>query len=196
MFTLGITFLSWITILLTHNTFLKHNEVNNSWTLIDDPILKMLPTYDVSLFVTCTTWIEVLILCKLVIDAKFDILIKLQWSAIIMLLCRSFLMYLVPLRVHVDNIPIKDVFLDRFFKTLDKNYKSFRNDLMFSGHLAHCLILAHIVPDFSYFLYFNSLVIIVCMLLSKAHYTIDLVVAYLISFPCVELGCKIALFLE
>ncbi len=191
----GITFISWITTLCLHNLFLKSNELGNVFTFIDDPILKRLPTFNVSLIVTCTTWFEVFILCQLLYSNQFDLLIKLQWSAICMLLCRTTLMYLVPLRVHIENIPIKDVFLDRFIKTLDNNYQSFRHDLMFSGHLAHCLILAHSIPTFSTFLYLNSIIITFAMLLSKTHYTIDLVVAYFVSFPCVEIGFKIATLL-
>jgi hypothetical protein len=178
----------WISTIVLHNKFLTKNEVKLNLVELPDPLFKLFSSVDVSLPITCATWFNVGLVVKMIYDWNITCLLQAQWMMIIMLFMRSMCIYLAPFKVHKDNIPIKDVFVDKYLLRILGSSQSFRNDLFFSGHLAHCLILSQVMIEWTRELYFVGFIISICMILSKTHYTIDLIVAGLIIVPCSNLA--------
>jgi hypothetical protein len=164
------------------------NEVKLNLIELPDPLFKFFSSVDVSLPITCATWFNVGLVVKMIYDWNIPCLLQAQWMMIIMLFMRSVCIYFAPFKVHKDNIPIKDVFVDKYLLRILGSSESFRNDLFFSGHLAHCLILSQVMIEWTLELYFVGLIISICMIVSKTHYTIDLIVAVLIIVPCSHLA--------
>ncbi len=182
------TVVCWISSIVIHNKFLTRNEIQLNLVELQDPLFKYFKSVDVSLPITCATWFNIALVIKMINDWNIIYLLQAQWMMIIMLFMRTVSIFLAPFKVHRDNIPIKDVFVDKYLLRILGSSKSFRNDLFFSGHLAHCLILSQVLENWTRELYLVGILISICMILSKTHYTIDLLVASLIIFPCRELS--------
>ena len=178
------TLICWLTTVGVHHLFLQHNELKSDLVVLSDPFLDLLPTVDVSTIITFTTFSKIGFLIWHCLQQYwdkqiFDSIVLAGWSCIFMLLLRTTCMYFVPLKVHPKNIPIRDVILDRFLR-----HEGFKNDLFFSGHLGHCLIIAHVTQNNIFYLV--AIIISVCMLLSKTHYCIDLFISPFIIYWCIQ----------
>jgi hypothetical protein len=178
----------WVSSIVLHNKFLMKNEAKLNLIELPDPLFTFFKSVDVSLPITCATWFNVGLVVKMIYDWNIEYLLKAQWMMIIMLLMRTLCIYLAPFKVHKDNVPIKDVFVDKYLLRVLGSSQSFRNDLFFSGHLAHCLILSQVIQEWQRELYIVGILIFICMILSKTHYTIDLIVASLIIIPVSEIS--------
>ena len=173
-------FACWAATSFFHHQFLLRHEKKMDLMVLSDPIIHRLPTYDVSIIITITTFTKIALLIWNITITRITFV---MWSCIFMFLLRTICMFLTPLKVHPQNIPIRDIILDRFLQ-----HESFRNDLLFSGHLGHCLIIAYITPEYQNFLLFLALVICLSMLISKTHYTIDLFITPFMIYPCLRMA--------
>jgi hypothetical protein len=190
---LVITVLCWVATMCFHNKFLENNEHQPHLMTLQDPLLDLFASRDASLVITVATWFNVGIVCLGIWNWDTQRLIHLQWMVICMMLMRTICVIVTPFRVRKDNIPIRDVFLDVLLKHVFGTNASFRNDLMFSGHLSHCLILAQAYPEWKDSLYVTGCAIALGMIASKTHYCIDLIVAVLVIPACVgfaDFMCK------
>jgi len=169
---------------MLHNKFLQLNENKPNLIHLPDPLLELFTSRDASVIITCSTWFNVGLVCMLIFLLDFERLLHLQWMAICMMWIRTFCVFVTPFKVHPDNIPIRDVLLDSCLKHVFGTAQSFRNDLAMSGHLAHCLILAKAIPEYTLSLWVTGVLISIGMLASKSHYTIDLVIAVLVVPIC------------
>lgn len=183
------SFCCWTLAITGHNKFLAFNEHRTDLVVLNDRILNSLPTFDVSVFVSVMTAFEV---GSLAYFATFERLVIAQWCAIFMLGLRTICMFLTPLKVHPLHIPLSDTFLD----TVVQGHPGFKNDLLFSGHVGHCLIAAYVVTEFRYLLLGVCLMLACALLLSKTHYTIDILVTPFFMFPCFQLAEMVTQFLK
>lgn len=105
---------------------------------------------------------------------------------VILLLTRSFCVYLYPLAAPSGAIPLNDPVLNHLF--YPNSYSS--RDLFYSGHVCTVLLLAAFSDAFwlKSLLFLFAIVIAVALVLQKVHYTIDVVFAPVFAIVIVKLS--------
>jgi hypothetical protein len=103
-----------------------------------------------------------------------------------MLLCwtRALMLYVCPFRVRADARFLND-FLLRFVLG---DIPPFENDLFFSGHVSGSVMMGLTSTVNRTYYFWSALAIAVCMLFSKVHYTVDLLVAPYVAFGSYHLA--------
>jgi len=156
---------------------LTFNENRNDLVEISDIILKNIPTIDTSTIISALSVVHVAILVVNLVGSKERMLLYIYiWHLNIITRCAFILV--CPFKVFSDHKIMKDKIIDAFIANNSNAKKPFVNDLMYSGHVS-AWISCYFVCDESYFTYitFFTIVLSVAMMLCKAHYTIDILVA-------------------
>lgn len=149
--------------------FLTQMEKRSNLVVLPDPVLSGLPTIDTSLIISVASVIN--IGCIFVFFSISRLIIYF-WSMILFMLFRSLCLYLTPLKVHPSRIVLRD----RVLTFIGFHENPLENDLFFSGHLSHLLVVACVFPETAWLLYPLAIVVSVCLILVKAHYCIDILV--------------------
>jgi hypothetical protein len=98
----------------------------------------------------------------------------------LMVIIRIGMMYLVPLEPPSGMILLRDPLVELFGGT-----KTLTKDLFFSGHTASLTLLTMAVPKNAKWFFFTITVLVALgVLLQKVHYTIDVLMAPLVSTFC------------
>ena len=153
-------------------------------TLLSDRLLDALPTYHWPWLSEFFLYSPVFVFFSILAINMDVLLTRSCWAFILAMLIRTFMIFFCPLKVHDQA----DVFYDRFqLKTIGR---LFRNDLFFSGHVTTLCLLTHLLPPhlcfIRFYFIFCSIVTGCLMVLSKSHYTIDVVVAPFIAFTIIH----------
>lgn len=167
---------AWFVCLRGYLRVLAWNERRRELVVLHDPLLALLRARDVSLVVSAATLYEVFAFAWFALRDLWagdsDRLVLGALLACCMYAMKSLCVTLVPLRVARDNVPVKDHLLDRWVVS-----SPFRNDLFFSGHVAHAVIVCFTVPELFYLNACCCCAVGCAMLVSKTHYTIDVLAA-------------------
>lgn len=166
------------------NKVLPYQENRQDLQTIQDPLHKYFPRIDTSWPITIVEhtchalYLYELLVSRTHIDVPYAML-----SFIMFIWTRSLMLYLLPLKVSDEMIllrdPIQRVFLNN---TVRKDQPLFVQDLFFSGHVSFCVMMGMTCNVYAYTFYGSALFIFVCMMCSRIHYTIDMVVAPFIVY--------------
>lgn len=161
---------------------------NRPGNKIFDPILNILPSYNLSNLLFFLTYTGSLIGILICINYPKTFLITLLTYTQI-LIYRSISMYLTPLEPPEGIIPLRDIFLEKTFYVNKINLK----DLFFSGHTATITMFLFTIEDFKWKIFFliYSILIATCLLFQHAHYSIDVFIAPFISFTSYSISKSI-----
>jgi len=162
------------TFLFYTRVFLPWNERRHDLVRINDPLLACLPVYNTWLPVTLAEQMAHVYYIYLIITGAFDRHVAV-WSWTIMIWMRCALMFVCPLKAPRNAQPLYD-FTQKWL-VVDE---PFENDLFFSGHVSACCIMALTSGQNEFFI--TCLFIVICMLFSKVHYTIDLAIAPMAAY--------------
>lgn len=148
----------------------------------DDPFLSLFQPLDLTWLVFSFLYFSVLLgLFFLIQNPKELILAFFSYSLLLSL--RIVCMYFLPLEPPNDIILLKDPIIEYFGTdyTLSK-------DLFFSGHTSLMFLLFLLVKNkpARIFLLFATLIVGFGVMFQKAHYTVDVIVAFLASFCAFE----------
>ncbi|MCX7954303.1 MAG: sphingomyelin synthase family protein [Bacteroidales bacterium] len=160
---------------------------------LDDPILKLIPSYDVSKILFFLTYTGSIAGIMLAIKTPDTFILTLITYAILLSL-RFICMYLTPLDPPLNIIPLRDWVLELTFYQGEPNLK----DLFFSGHTA-TMVMFYIIfkhSKLNYFFLIYSILIAVLLLIQHAHYTIDVFIAPFMAFVSYTLSKKIIIILK
>lgn len=157
----------------TH-VFLPWNERRTDLVRLHDPLLECLPVYNTWLPVTVAEQLAHVYYIYLGITGTFDQHVAV-WAWITMIWLRCALMFVCPLKAPRGAQPLYD-FTQKWL-VVDQ---PFENDLFFSGHVSACCIMA--LTSHNPVFFYTCAFIIVCMLFSKVHYTIDLAIAPMAAY--------------
>jgi len=148
-----------------------------------DPILCRLPNFDTSQLVGIVSFLLPSLLC---LDSlKYsDQPIRLKKALIVytcVLATKCVTMYVTPFDVPNGYIPLMDLISKAAMKTAQSNNS---RDLMFSGHTSMALIctLAIVHPLIRYLAALLTVLMVMCLLINRVHYTIDVIVAFFVTF--------------
>jgi len=142
-----------------------------------DPILANFQAIDLtkSIFLMIYGGIAVALISLLAFPYRLMILFQ---AYAVMVLARMVTLFILPLAPPDGMIFLQDPFVE-FFGTS----KTIDNNLFFSGHTATIFLLYLCVPKkLKTFFFFITLFIATGVLLQKAHYTVDVLIAPCISF--------------
>ena len=148
-----------------------------------DPILCHLPNFDTSRLVGIMSFLLPSLLC---IDSLIysDQPVHLKKALIVytcVLVTKCVTMYVAPFDVPNGYIPLVDLISKAATKTAKSNIS---RDLMFSGHTSMALIctLAIAHPVLRYLSALLTALMVLCLLINRVHYTIDVIVAFFVTF--------------
>lgn len=148
----------------------------------NDPFLSLFEPIDLTWLIFSFLYFSVfLAFFFLVQEPKELVLGFLSYS--LLLVFRIFCMYLLPLDPPKDIILLKDPIIEYFGTEV-----TLTKDLFFSGHTSLMVLLFLLVKNkwAKTFLFFAAIVVGLGVILQKAHYTVDVVVAVFAAFCSYE----------
>lgn len=175
-----VTLFLLIILLSSLSYFFTYIE-SRSGTQLGDAILKILPSYNVSVLTFMIIYTSALLGIINILARPIQFIQAVQAYFLILLL-RLPSIYLLPLEAPEGIIPLQDPFVETFFY----GHTRITKDLFFSGHVAtvFLLYLANPYKQLKYFYGIVVLLVALLILLQHAHYTLDVVVAPLFTWLC------------
>jgi hypothetical protein len=172
MFILPLVMLSMV----FYTKFLNWNE-RQKGVLIHDRLLEILPSKD------CSSMISLLeVVCGIYIFYKIGSnwqMYELFWFKYAFICyVKIVTLFFIPLEPPKNIIPMKDAVLDNIVFVSQR--KAFIKDLFFSGHTS--FIVLCLLTCYNIWLVISCFLMAFMLLLSKNHYTIDVIVAPFIVF--------------
>lgn len=157
---------------------------------LNDPILQLIPAVDVSLATFLVIWSMTIFLWVRMLQNPSLFLVTLC-SMVLLFLSRLISISLLPLDPPVGLIPLKDPIVNLFYGGTNV---FITKDLFYSGHTS---------TQFLFFLCLHkrrdklialaaSLVVATLVLVQHVHYTIDVVFAFVFTWPIYLIGKRLA----
>lgn len=146
---------------------------------LHDTILNRLPVKDCSSIIFVMLYTNIVLF---VIDSwnrnQIHILVIGVYEYAIILVLKSFCMYICPLDIPENYISLQDPIIT----TICGSQKCYSRDLMFSGHFAVCIICYHHIVQFSGIVLSTIPVMAYCLMVTRQHYMIDIIVSFFVSY--------------
>lgn len=186
-------------------TYLNYNEQRQEVVKLSDPVLNSFNAIDLDTYAFILMYIS--IITFFVFIASRPKLILLAFTAYCMIiLSRIFMMWLTPLDIPEGAIYFHDPIVNIF-----GGGTTFMKDLFFSGHTSLMVLLTLVVhyenrnigniygkekikgidKFYFYFLMISTVLVALSVLLQKAHYTVDVVVAPFVAYTAYRISRKI-----
>ncbi|GAB3804177.1 hypothetical protein GCM10028819_35310 [Spirosoma humi] len=185
-FTLGL--IATVALLFTFPGFFQTIE-SHSGPVLNDWVLNQLPPTDVSIAIFLTIWATALLL---VIRARYSpaVFMMFIYGYIIVSLSRMLSINLVPLDPPVGLIPLIDPISNAFY---GKTYIT--KDLFYSGHTSSIFLMFLCLRRWwdRLFALIGSIVVGGLLLVQHVHYTVDVLGAFVFTYPLYWLAKKFAL---
>ncbi len=167
-----ITVIFFILISAFFTNFLTYNETRTGFTL-NDPILNILPSTDLTIFIFVLVYLSVLLGLIVLIKTPNQFLFVFQVYSVV-LLVRLTMMYLLPLNPPEGIIPLQDPFVELF-----GTGETLLRDLFFSGHTATVFLLFLVIEKKIYKAIYliGTFLVAIALLYQHVHYAIDVIAA-------------------
>ncbi|AQG78996.1 phosphatase PAP2-related protein [Spirosoma montaniterrae] len=177
-----------LTLLMAFPAFFQTIE-KNSGPVLNDWVLNQLPPHDVSVPIFLTIWATALLL---LVRARRSpaIFMMFMYGYIIVSLSRMLSINLVPLDPPAGLIPLIDPISNAFY---GKSYIT--KDLFYSGHTSSIFLMFLCLRRWSdrLFALIGTLLVGGLLLVQHVHYTVDVLGAFVFTYPLYWVGKKIAL---
>ena len=183
-----IGLLGTIALLMTFPGFFQTIE-RHTGPVLDDIVLDQLPPRDVSLYIFLTIWASALLI---IIRARRGpaVFMLFIYGYILVSLSRMLTINLFPLNPPVGLIPLIDPISNAFY---GKTYIT--KDLFYSGHTSSIFLIFLCLRRRwdRLFTLIGTLLVGFLLLVQHVHYTIDVLGAFVFTYPLYWLGKRIAL---
>lgn len=186
-------------------TYLNFNEQRTEVVKLSDPVLKTFTAYDLDTYAFILMYISIITFFVFIASRPKLILLAFT-SYCIVILSRIFMMWLTPLDIPEGAIYFHDPIVNIF-----GGGTTFMKDLFFSGHTSLMVLLTLIVhyenrnvsvtygkdkiknidKFYQYFLMTGTILVALSVLLQKAHYTVDVIVAPFVAYTAYRISRKI-----
>lgn len=185
---LGIGLIGILAILVTFPYFFQTIETHTG-PVLNDWVLDQLPPRDVSLLIFLTIWASGFLLLIRVRRSP-AILMMFMYSYIIITLSRMLSINLLPLNPPVGLIPLVDPLTNAFYGD-----KYITKDLFYSGHTSTLFLIFMCLRRKwdRFFTFIGTLIVGAGLLLQHVHYTVDVLGAFVFTYPLYRLGKWLAL---
>ncbi|MFD2934122.1 phosphatase PAP2-related protein [Spirosoma flavum] len=166
-----------------------HTIEQHSGPVLNDWVLSQLPPYDVSLIIFLVIWAAGLLI---LIRSRRNpaVFMMFVYSYVIITLSRMLTINLVPLNPPVGLIPMVDPLTNAFY---GKVYIT--KDLFYSGHTSTIFLIFLCLRQRwdRLIVLLGSLLVGGLLLVQHVHYTVDVLSAFVFTYPLYWLGKKLAL---
>mgnify|MGYP001799530608 FL=1 len=175
-----------------HYAFLKWNENRSGLSILNDPVFTLVPPYDTS---------ELVAWCQNVcfVVAVYHLLVTgalwwswLAWCVFLFVCLRCISITLCPLHVHPTVRPLREPLAEYWARCMGHNGRGYYyyHDLFFSGHTTVCCMLWLMMPPGwpKTVCGVHIMVMAAALVVSRAHYSIDVFVAPFMAFWTVHAG--------
>lgn len=185
---LGFGLMGVLAILIAFPYFFQTIE-RHTGPVLTDWVLDRLPPHDVSLIIFLTIWAAGLLLLVRVRHSP-AVFIMFIYSYVIITLSRMLTINLFPLNPPVGLIPLVDPLTNAFY---GKTYIT--KDLFYSGHTSTIFLIFMCLRRKwdRLFIFAGTLVVGVGLLIQHVHYTIDVLGAFVFTYPLYRIGKWLAL---
>jgi membrane-associated phospholipid phosphatase len=174
-------FLFLICTLLLFSKFTQFVELRKGFQF-NDPVLSFFRAINLSAIIFAMIYGGIVLALLVLVSNPYKLMILFEAYAL-MVLIRMMMMFVLPLSPPIGMILLKDPFVEYF-----GSGKTLVNDLFFSGHTATLFLLYFGVPKKNKKIFLIIAILVGgSVLLQKAHYTVDVLVAPSISFSCYHL---------
>jgi hypothetical protein len=174
-----------MTVFLYTRVLLPWNDQRRDLVYLSDVLHDSLPVVDLTplinrsmnsslLFYTLQLWLY----------AGPPDMAQLLLSLTLVMVTRSIMMVFCPLRASPDAFPLSDTTL----VALNPGMAEYRHDMFFSGHVSLLVLLGMTTQAYPGWFYANACFTFCCMLLSRVHYTIDMLVSPYVTYGTVCLA--------
>ncbi len=183
-----IGLLGTIALLMTFPGFFQTIE-RHTGPVLNDIVLDQLPPQDVSLYIFLTIWASALLII-LRAQRSPAVFMLFMYGYILVSLSRMLTINLFPLNPPVGLIPLIDPISNAFY---GKTYIT--KDLFYSGHTSSIFLIFLCLRRRwdRLFTFIGTLVVGFLLLVQHVHYTIDVLGAFVFTYPLYWLGKRIAL---
>lgn len=173
-------------LLITYTQFILNIEKRQG-IVLPDPILSIIPAYDVS-WIVFTMLYSCLILAIYQLMSKPLLLLLGVQTFLVMYVFRTVAIYLAPLDPPMNYVPLKDPFIQFLIHTND----ILSRDLFFSGHTAVMMLLFLFAPtrNFRRYVGLCTLILMAGLAVQHVHYSIDIFIAPLATYSSYKLVLK------
>lgn len=163
--------------LITRFMILHESRVVTDGIPFNDPAFHLLPAADVSIAIFSVTYGSILLF--LITNIKeLEKIAMFGFAAGILQLFRIVTMFLIPLEVPEDLVPLSDPFLNELIYP-----GNITADLFFSGHTATVFILYFVTKRWWFLVLGVGLMVL--LMIQRVHYSIDVLAAIPFAFLCV-----------
>ncbi len=159
-------------IFYVHN-FLSWVENRSELVPIYDPVLARLPTRDTSWPIVVFSLSTLLFIWS---DFTWSRVVLCCWTMVFTLGVRCIFLIVCPLKVHPNHIVLNDRFIEFITGHRANHARPYVNDLFMSGHCSWHLVVSHVFPEHAAIKWVLFFGLACCLLLCKAHYTIDVLI--------------------
>jgi len=172
---IGLILISFI--LLSLPFFFQAIEKRNG-IIFNDYLLSWLPAYDLSLYIFTVIWSMTLFTFSR-FKQDPNIFLTFLWGFILINLSRFVFIGLIPLNAPADLIPIHDPISNHFYGP-----KFITKDLFFSGHTAAMFLMFLCLKKRTdkVIALLATIIIGIAVLIQHVHYTVDVVMAPVITY--------------
>ncbi len=172
---IGLILISFI--LLSLPFFFQAIEKRNG-IIFNDYLLSWLPAYDLSLYIFTVIWSMTLFTFSR-FKQDPNIFLTFLWGFILINLSRFVFIGLIPLNAPADLIPIHDPISNHFYGP-----KFITKDLFFSGHTAAMFLMFLCLKKRTdkIMALLATIIIGIAVLIQHVHYTVDVVMAPVITY--------------
>lgn len=179
-----LTAVTLVLCLVFLSEFLSHIE-KRPGVILDDPILKVLPSADFSEIISLLFYANLLVF--LLANKRRESMIYIRAISAVILV-RSFAMFLVPLEPPLGLIPLRDPIVELLTGHV------LTNDLFFSGHTSetYLMLLANRARGTRLWFLFCTILMPVLLLFQHAHYSVDILAAFFFSYGCYKISERLA----
>ena len=177
----GVVFLC--TTFVYARLFLPWQEKRFELVRIYDVVHQSLPTIDTSIWINILENGCIFVYCCQVYQWKSLDWTRVMLSITLLFMTRMLMLLLCPFRVSTQACLLKD----KVIQALIGDQVELVNDLFFSGHVSILVLLGLTTKVFPWLYFLAAFVVGICMLLSKVHYAIDVLVAPYVVFGTVSL---------
>lgn len=170
----------FITTLIWYTIMLDWNETRSSLVKINDPLFIVEPI-DVSnpvmgIMYTSMAWF--------IWNHDMWLSEEFCWIYILFVCTRIMFMAFQPFLGDPKMYPLRDVLVERLMGAA----KPLQNDLSFSGHISHLVLMGFMCSDHKVFFWTAAFVTVPLLIVSRVHYTCDCFIAPIVVYFCVHNG--------
>jgi hypothetical protein len=177
------------------------NRPDEELVTLDDPILRVLPLVNCTQFINKSTHVvymmyafNVVYLIGAYCTGDYREASVTMTAFTLLFAVRTVFLYITPFNLPKNHIHLED----QVQNVVATRHENFDKDLLFSGHVSGLMLFGltfYCFPLISIVFYLLATLQAAAMLLSRIHYTVDIVTAPFVTFTCFELSKMLTYFL-